>query len=148
MPHVPPRGYPVCTSCAPLGAPALLGAVCRGVVSGSAPGGLLTLTDARVSPGSEGAGVFALGSGSYATPFAVVFSPLTWWRGEAVGFTLCLGLRKLLAAAVRDLKARSAPSRGPARPALKLRPPAPALQPALQPLSTSALQDSLDLYGE
>lgn len=109
MPAVPARGAAVLTSSAPLGAAALLGAVCRGVVAGTAPGGLLTLTDARASPGSEGAGVFAVdgkAAADDALPFALIFSPLTWWRGEAVGFTLCVGLRRLLEDALRHLRPR------------------------------------------
>ncbi|KAK3912314.1 Peroxisomal leader peptide-processing protease, partial [Frankliniella fusca] len=103
-PPVPARGAPVCTASAPLAAPGLLGAVCQGVVSGTAPGGLLTLTDARVTPGCEGAGVYSLAAADASLPCAVVLSPLTWWRGEAVGFTLCLDLRRLLEDALLHLE--------------------------------------------
>lgn len=123
VPAVPPRGHPVCAACTPLNAPGLLGAVSWGVVSGSAS--LLTLTDARVTPGCEGAGVYRLPAeddGEAAPlPCAVVMSPLTWWRGEAVGFTLCLGLRRLLGDALLRVGGDACPS--PALPAPKRTPP-------------------------
>ncbi|KAE8752094.1 hypothetical protein FOCC_FOCC001256 [Frankliniella occidentalis] len=137
VPGVPPRGAAVCTASAPLGAPGLLGAVCQGVVSGAAAGGVLTLTDARVTPGCEGAGVYNLAAAAAALPCAVVLSPLTWWRGEAVGFTLCLGLRRLLFDAVLQLELRARAAGRRPRPAL------PPTAPAFDGDAT----DDVDLYG-
>jgi len=91
----------------PFGTSAFLGSLSTGILSavvGDPP--RLALTDLRTAPGSEGGPVFAdadamdAGPGNW-RPFALVLLPVSWCRGEWVGFTLLATLRPLLEDALR-----------------------------------------------